>query len=81
MKRILNTEEISNAEAAAISNCKALTTEKKKSSITLKPPGFWSSTTLHIMHCSMQHKEQKAPFFRTEVPSLHKSDATTYCLR
>lgn len=29
MKRNLNTEEINNAEAAAISNYKALTTEKK----------------------------------------------------
>lgn len=43
-KRILNTEEISNAGASAISNCKALTIakKKKKSSITPNPPGFWS---------------------------------------
>lgn len=32
-KRILNTEEISNAGAAAISNCKALTIAKKKKNL------------------------------------------------
>lgn len=30
MKRVSNTEEMSNAEARTISNCKALTTGKRK---------------------------------------------------
>lgn len=52
-KRILNTEEISNAGAAAISNCKALTIAKKKKKIFnhSKPPRFseLSDTSCHAL--------------------------------